>query len=352
MTERDVRKLEGVARATGDVQRLWRDELRKWQMENDENVDNVLKLNCSTRNLRTILWVEHHPIDLVFDANAFLRKKFGGRSGRQLSLRTFCQYQNTPGRRPLDQLIPEQDREVRVDPAPHTVDAAAAIPRARDRIVTGSLNPLEVQLRESERIAVREERPQRQILLANVVEPAAAEPIAVEPVVAEPIAVEPAAADPIAVEPVAAEPMFGEPAAAEPFVAEPIVAEPAQHAVAERVTVAPAAVEPIGVTAGRVPAEAELPVVRPNVPVAGPGHVNRAFQEISSIERRLRRADPDAEPAPLVTPVSALADSSYPQRLAWQLPAVQALAGIINASAPAEEDDDEGDESFMGVAEQ
>ena len=332
MTERDVRKLEGVARATGDVQRLWRDELRKWQMENDENVDNVLKLNCSTRNLRTILWVEHHPIDLVFDANAFLRKKFGGRSGRQLSLRTFCQYQNTPGRRPLDQLIPEQDREVRVDPAPHTVDAAAAIPRARDRIVTGSLNPLEVQLRESERIAVREERPQRQILLANVVEPAAAEPIAVEPV--------------------AAEPMFGEPAAAEPFVAEPIVAEPAQHAVAERVTVAPAAVEPIGVTAGRVPAEAELPVVRPNVPVAGPGHVNRAFQEISSIERRLRRADPDAEPAPLVTPVSALADSSYPQRLAWQLPAVQALAGIINASAPAEEDDDEGDESFMGVAEQ
>lgn len=85
---------------------------------------------------------------------------------------------------------------------------------------------------------------------------------------------------------------------------------------------AAAAVESIGATAGPVPVEAGTLAARPQVPtagldgpVAGPAGVILPYSEIASIEQRLRRADPDARPVPLVTRVSVLADSSY--RNAW-----------------------------------
>lgn len=51
------------------------------------------------------------------------------------------------------------------------------------------------------------------------------------------------------------------------------------------------------------------------------------------MERRLRRADPEARLKALHTPASATADATYPRHLIWQIPAVQALAGVLKAEA-------------------
>lgn len=347
MTEHDANRLKAVECATGEIEWAWRGELIQWQQKNDDNTRDVLRLNLATRNLRTLPWFHHHPIDLVFESNEYFRRKLGVTPGRQLTLFSFCQDQNRPERRPLERLDRKRHREIAIEPPFPTlnaaIDSALALERPPEaarrvlvvpprpvpaprasRVITGPLNRLELQLRESERIAVRDEHPERQRLLTNVAVPVATVPVAAEAVVAA--------------ETVSPEPMDVD-AVTEPVVAQPAVTEPVV-----------VAAQPVVVAAQPVVAQPVVaqPVVRPIVPVAGPEHVNRAFQEISSIERRLRRADPDAEPVPLVTPVSALADSSYPQRLAWQLPAVQALAGIIKASAPAEEDNDQGGESVTG----
>ena len=106
MSERDVRKLEEVVCATGDVEWAWRGG-GSWAVAAREQRQHEQRAQAQ-------------PLD----TNKHLINKHGITLGRALTLFRFCQDQQKQVRRPLDQLSRRRPRDAQVNPPYPTLQAA------------------------------------------------------------------------------------------------------------------------------------------------------------------------------------------------------------------------------------